>query len=110
MRTHKIICNNGLALLLTDEQVEAVFRYRERQYRLLDAESHLLDNIDEEMTDEMFKDTYGITLTEACDKESVNCILNDLVERFADKQDCNLAENDVWRDVVAEYLSELKEN
>lgn len=109
MGTHKIECN-GLAMILTDEQVEAVYRYRERQYRLLDAESHLLEHIEQEMTDEDFKAVYGVTISAACDKNSKDCILEDLVDKFEDKFDCNISENDIWDSVINVYLSELKEN
>ena len=32
--------------------------------------------------------------------------LNDLVNRFLDRQDCNRAENDIWQEALSEYFAE----
>ena len=32
--------------------------------------------------------------------------LNDLVNRFLDRQDCNRAENDIWQETLSEYFAE----
>lgn len=74
----------------TPEQVEEDYRERERDYREQDAYRHLLEYFDG-------------------DKEKVDMLYDEtdlslLVDRFEDEFDCNVPENEIWEQVVENYV------
>ena len=69
---------------MTPEQIEAAYRYKEHQYRIEDAENQLDGNAD------WIEEEYGYSHDEIMD------FADELAERFEDKFDCNVSENDDW--------------
>ena len=101
-------------IVLTDREIEAIFRYRDLQYAKEDAKRHILmrvgyeyeeiDDVEEDVK-EKFEKEFGISLeTLISDDEA----LEYLCERFSDEIDCNRPENDIWDEIVVEYLDELR--
>lgn len=98
---------------MTKEQIEAAYRYQERQYKIEDAKRHLLNALNEDAEDfndftiedvETFRKRYGVDLEDAIAN------LDYLVEWYESNFDCNLTENDMWAEAVSNYLPELKNN
>ena len=94
---------------------ESIYRAQAKAYRLEDAKRQLktyfgIDEDDLSASEDCiqeFSRVMGMTFEAATDPESDTCILGDLVERFSDAQDCNVAENDTWHDVIANFVREL---
>lgn len=107
---------------LTKCELETAYRKREHQYRLADAEAQLsaffgintekespFDEEDSEENSDAFVMKYGYPFVELLDAESRNYALNALVAEFEDAKDCNVAENDTWQAVIAEYFARERE-
>ena len=75
-----------IANMLPDEVLEAAYRKRELQYRIQDAKNHA-EELGYEISDE--------------DAESI-------ARRFLVIQDCNVAENDVFEEIVEVYVNKGK--
>lgn len=75
---------DGKSWEMTPEQIEAAYRYREFQYRISDAKNQIELNID------LIEEKYGYSYDEAIE------YAEELAERFEDKFDCNVSENDDW--------------
>ena len=94
---------------------ESIYRAQEKAYKLEDAKRQLktyfgIDEDDLSASEDCiqeFSRVMGMTFEAATDPENGTCILGDLVERFSDAQDCNVAENDTWHDVIANFVREL---
>ena len=92
------------------ETLEMAYRVRKRQYLREDAHSQLLtycwqrkEDREADDTDlEALMQTYGFTggLTELED---------DLVEKFCRCKDCNIDDNDMWQEIIQDYLNLLAE-
>lgn len=102
---------------LFDDELEAAYRKREHEYRLADAEAQLstffgintekessFDEEDSEENSHAFVMKYGYPFVELMDAESRNYALEALVAEYEDAMDCNVAENDTWQSVIAEYF------
>ena len=91
---------NGKSWEMTPEQIEAAYRYKERQYRIEDAENQLDCNAD------WIEEKYGYSPDEIMD------FADELAERVEDKFDCNVSENDAWVAHITEMFDSLgrKEN
>lgn len=106
---------DALKDVLAGLDVNAIFREVDKQYLLEDAERQLRtyfdieDGQDEEDAPGEFQraaDTLGCSLSEACNPGSDYFLLDHLAERFADEQDCNVAENGTWQSIIEEYFEE----
>lgn len=75
---------NGKSWEMTAEQIEAAYRYRERQYRIDDAKNQL------ELNADWIEEQYGYTYDEILE------FAEELAERYHDNEDCNVSENDMW--------------
>ena len=75
---------NGKSWEMTPEQIEAAYRYKERQYRIDDAYNQL------ELNADWIEEKYGYSYNEIIE------FSEELAERFEDKFDCNVSENDDW--------------
>ena len=86
--------------MMTPEQIEAAYRYKEHQYRIEDAENQL------ELNADWIHDKYGYSDDEIMD------FADELAERFEDRFDCNVSENDAWIDRITEMFNSVgrKEN
>ena len=102
MNSEKIVVTNGngKVWLMTPEQIEAAYRYKEHQYRIEDAENQL------ELNADWIHDKYGYSDDEIMD------FADELVERFEDRFDCNVSENDAWVARITEMFNSVgrKEN
>ena len=52
---------------------------------------------------------YGYPFVELMDVESLNYALEALVAEYEDAMDCNVAANDTWQSVIAEYFARERE-
>lgn len=75
---------NGKSWEMTPEQIEAAYRYKERQYRIDDAYNQL------ELNADWIEEKYGYSYNEIIE------FSEELAERFQDNFDCNVSENDDW--------------
>lgn len=112
-----IIKRNGRNFELTAEELYDAYRVQEKLYRLEDAQRHLycylnvdaedVDGVDSQEAMQAFFKEYGFALTEACDPESPNYLLDAIVCNF--ETDCNVAENDLFQEAVCQALDEVKD-
>lgn len=95
MNSEKIVVTNGngKVWLMTPEQIEAAYRYKEHQYRIEDAENQL------ELNADWIHDKYGYSDDEIMD------FADELTERFEDRFDCNVSENDAWVARITEMFN-----
>lgn len=107
----RIFFHNGKRYEMTDEQIEAAYRFRERQFRYLDAK------------DQLDKFIYGIDLAalseeeierqKCCfwnkylmDPEEAYGKIDKIVARFEKDADCNVDENSRWESAILAVLME----
>ena len=83
------------AALFADELLEACYRVRELDYRMLDAERHLKEAVSSNPAYERVP----------LDREDERIV----AERFIENYDCNIPENELFAHVCTEYLDELVE-
>lgn len=88
----KIIRDNK-TIRLTNQELEAAYRERQKEYRMEDAESHCIDYLREN----------EIILNEPLGSSDYEW----LADGYARCRDSNLAENDVWKEIVSEYIDKL---
>lgn len=84
---------NGKVWLMTPEQIEAAYRYKEHQYRIEDAENQL------ELNADWIEDKYGYSYDEIIE------FSEELAERFQDNFNCNESENDAWIDRIMKMFN-----
>lgn len=83
---------------LTEEEIEAVYRHKQMEYRMEDVKAHAEDMYNEEEL------TYSEKVY-VCDAAEL------LAERYLYKcHDCSLAENDVFREMIRNYVSDEKDS
>lgn len=96
---------NGKVYDLSEEQIEAAYRYQLHQYRLADAERQFKNfvygsdpnSIDEQecqQAEEYFLRGYGVPVSEGL------TMLEEFVQRFEDDFDCNEDENSMWENAI----------
>lgn len=85
-------------LNLTAEEIEAIYRYKQMEYRMEDVKNHANDMYtDEELT-------YS-EMMYVCNAAEF------LAERYIYKyHDCSLAENDVFRGMILDYVKDEADN
>lgn len=104
----------GVEYEMTAEEIEAAYRYQERQNRLLDAKRHYLlfvygidpdelEQLDLEYQEANFEEEYGFPVPEGYK------MLDAFVDRYEDLFDCNVAENDTWRNAIEQELADCKQ-
>jgi hypothetical protein len=74
---------------LSPEMLEAAYRKRELEYRTEDARRQIEEQVDDD--DPVTK----AVIMEAADV---------LAERFIDNYDCNISENQLWSNVINQYI------
>ena len=104
----------GKAYQMTREEIEAAYRYREREYRQSDAEVAFEyfafgSEDPESMTDaeykqavDSFEEQYGVKYNDLMKRAP------EIVDLFFQKQDCNIAENQTWEDTIADVVQRMK--
>ena len=86
---------NGKSWEMTPEQIEAAYRYKERQYRIDDAYNQL------ELNADWIEEKYGYSYNEIIE------FSEELAERFQDDFDCNVSENNAWMNCITEMFDSL---
>ena len=104
----------GKVYQMTREEIEAAYRYREREYRQSDAEVAIEyfafgSEDPESMTDaeykqavDSFEEQYGVKYNDLMKQAP------EIVDLFFRKQDCNIAENQTWEDTIADVIQRMK--
>lgn len=104
----------GKAYQMTREEIEAAYRYREREYRQSDAEVAIEyfafgSEDPESMTDaeykqavDSFEEQYGVKYNDLMKRAP------EIVDLFFQKQDCNIAENQTWEDTIVDVVQRMK--
>lgn len=83
---------------LSSDEVEAIYRYKEMEYRMEDVKAHA-------------EDMYGDEELTYSEKVYVCNSAKLLAERYLYKyKDCTLAENDVFREMIRNYVLDKKDN
>jgi hypothetical protein len=104
----------GVFYEMTAEEIEAAYRYQQRQYRLEDAERQFLlfvygcdpgelNHGELEYQEFDFEERYGVSVSDGL------AMLDAFVDRYEDLMDCNVAENDTWRNAIQEELADRKQ-
>ena len=104
----------GKVYQMTREEIEAAYRYREREYRQSDAEVAIEyfafgSEDPESMTDaeykqavDSFEEQYGVKYNDLMKRAP------EIVDLFFQKQDCNIAENQTWEDTIVDVIQRTK--
>ena len=104
----------GKVYQMTREEIEAAYRYREREYRQSDAEVAIEyfafgSEDPESMTDaeykravDSFEEQYGVKYNDLMKRAP------EIVDLFFLKQDCNIAENQTWEDTIVDVVQRMK--
>lgn len=106
---------------LSDAEIEAVYRYQLRRYRIQDAEAQFFTYVgidpyveegaeeyaDNEVNGQLFADKFGFTWDEAINESSDHYLLDAFVDEYEHDQDCNCAENDMWQACIDTVLMRL---
>jgi hypothetical protein len=104
----------GTVYQMTREEIEAAYRYREREYRQSDAEVAIEyftfgSEGPESMTDaeykqavDSFEEQYGVKYNDLMKRAP------EIVDLFFQKQDCNIAENQTWEDTIVDVVQRMK--
>lgn len=89
---------------MTEDQIEAAYRYQEEHYREMDAKRFIDERLEWVDGDkDVFEKEYGV---------SYNDVIEDidyLASRFMGKFDCNVPENEIWNEVLDEYFGPVIE-
>lgn len=100
----------GKTYEMTEEQIEAAFRYQERQYRKEDAKYQLdefvygcspdeLNAIDRQMQELSFRRWYKM---EAADAYK---LIDEILDRFDKIFSCEIPENTIWENAIRAVLT-----
>lgn len=109
----------GVNCDLTPAEIEAVYRFREREYRMEDARRHLYHVIgtedaedlnDEELSNNLyvFCNTYDIDSDIFINDDSLKSLVESIVEEFDKVFDCNIPENELWEIAIRNVMDSLK--
>lgn len=95
------ILRDRRAIQLTDAELEAAYREKELQYRMQDAKQHLLEAVYQTV-----EEKYGRGFEVSLDPEWEEDILQTLVDDFEQEFDCNVSENQIWANVMEQFMRE----
>lgn len=82
---------------MTEDQIEAAYRYQEHQYLIEDAKNQL------ELNADWIEDRYGYSYDE------IIGVAEKLARRFEESFDCSISENETWNAVIEEYFGPVIE-
>lgn len=91
---------NGQKIKLTNEDIEEIYRFQEREYRLCDAGTAFQNRYED---DDTFEPIYGVTVDELAEDEGFR---NDIVDEFEGSLDCEIPETTMWDIAVDNALFE----
>nr|DAV61913.1 MAG TPA: hypothetical protein [Caudoviricetes sp.] len=89
---------------MTEDQIEAAYRYQEEHYREMDAKRFIDERLawlDDDK--DAFEKEYGVSYDDVIED------VNYLAGRFMDEFDCNVPENEIWDEVLGEYFGPVIE-
>ncbi len=101
---------------MTEGEIEAAYRYRERQYRLEDAKRQLntlifgcddgsgFDDPEDKKIKEDFQQDYGISYDVAISPP----MLEEYLRRFENRFDCDYDENSQWEAAIRAVLADRR--
>lgn len=103
----------GKAYKMSRDAIEAAYRFREAEYRTADAEAAVASFVfgdDPECLDEneyqecikYFENLHGVKYLD------LQVSIPEIVDIFFCKQDCNIAENDIWASAIEDQIARLK--
>lgn len=107
---------NGVQYNMTEDEVEAAYRYQLRRYRLQDAQRQLdvlvygsdgdidTEDTESEQARACFAEQYGI----GYEKASTDDMLEEYLRRFENRFDCNYDENSQWEAAIIAVLEDCK--
>lgn len=104
----------GKVYQMTREEIEAAYRYREKEYRQSDAEVAIEyfafgSEDPESMTDAEYKQAVdSFERQNEVKYDDLRASIPEIVGVFFQKQDCNIAENQTWEDVIADVIQRMK--
>ena len=120
MQYTNTIIRDGKTIELTDAEVENIYRFQERRYRLSDARAHVNDHIlryTDRNDDPWNMDITTVTKKDArrnLSKRDIKAFhtllavtdddLEYLADRFQSKFDCNCDENTLWDLIIEDFL------
>lgn len=97
---------------LTKWELEEAYREQEHFYRLQDACEHLENYIGTNKIGNLNKSgfylRYGFRFDETIDPESEHYLLEEIVGWYEKWSDCNIAENDMFEEIIRQVLEEHK--
>lgn len=89
---------------MTEDQIEAAYRYQEAHYREMDAKRFIDERLEWLDGDKnAFEKEYGVSYDDAIED------VDYLASRFIDEFDCNVPENEIWDEVLGEYFGPVVE-
>lgn len=104
----------GKTFQMTQEEIEAAYRYQERQYRKCDAEIAIQyfafgEDNPEDMSDDEFNQRTA-EFERGCGVKYEDLMKNaaEIVEIFFCKHDCDMAENATWELAIEDMILRLK--
>jgi hypothetical protein len=89
---------------MTEDQIEAAYRYQEEHYREMDAKRFIDERLawlDDDK--DAFEKEHGVSYDDVIED------VNYLAGRFMDEFDCNVPENEIWDEVLGEYFGPVIE-
>lgn len=89
---------------MTEDQIEAAYRYQEEHYREMDAKRFIDERLawlDDDK--DAFEKEYGVSYDDVIED------VNYLAGRFMYEFDCNVPENEIWDEVLGEYFGPVIE-
>ncbi len=94
----------GASYVMTEDQIEAAYRYQEEHYREMDARHFIDERLEWVDSDkDVFEKEYGVSYNDAIED------IDYLASRFMDEFDCNVPENEIWNEVLGEYFGPVIE-
>lgn len=94
----------GASYVMTEDQIEAAYRYQEEHYREMDARHFIDERLEWADSDkDVFEKEYGVSYNDAIED------IDYLASRFMDEFDCNVPENEIWNEVLGEYFGPVIE-
>ena len=108
------IIRNDVEIELTQEELLAAFREQDRNYLLEDAERQYKEWLDDNDWDESspadidgFTRKFGFAPSAPYTAGNEHYMLDQFVERYSNGYDCNIAENDLWRNAIDDVMAQL---
>lgn len=107
---------DGVKYSMTEQEIEAAYRYQEHQYRLEDAKRQLntlafgcddgsdFDDPEDEEAKRYFAEDYGISYEEAGSED----MLEEYLRRFENRFDCDIDENSQWEAAIRAVLRDKR--